>query len=156
MISIDELKDNQQTRRLLKFGSFAFALWLLGILFTLSAVSKINDSVSASEEMDKILRAASVVKSYPTAAAVSEKDDMGAASQMFETLGLKDRVAQMSSAPSGFVVQINKLYQKELTSLVEALSGSGLSVKTAEIRAMPFANEGRLLNISVVFEGEGK
>ena len=59
----------------------------------------------------------------------------------------------MSSASTGLVVQLDRLYPNELTGLVEEFSKSGLSITTAEIRAAVSVKEGRTL--TAVFSLEG-
>jgi hypothetical protein len=71
------------------------------------------------------------------AAAVASGEPLGALSNIVDALGLRDRMQQLQSNPSGIVAQFEKLYGDELGDLLVSIENSGLSVKTAEIRALP-------------------
>jgi len=78
---------------------------------------------------------------------------MSEISSVIDSLNLKDRIGQISSGAGGTVLQVNGLYIEELEDLISALSRRGLSVKTAEIRAMPYGKGLRLINMTAVLEG---
>ena len=97
---------------------------------------------------DSILKAASIVRSYPSFNTAASREPLSDISYVIDYLKLKDRVGQMSSGQSGLVLSIDRLHPEEFTALVESITEKGLYIKTAEIRAMSSGKDGRLINVT--------
>ena len=154
MIALKDIRDLPEAKRLLKLACIAASLWGIGFVLMSGALFSLTSARLRLEESDRIINAANTVKSYPSRGDTAKSEPIAAVSALTDSLGFKDRVGQMSSSPSGLVVQINRLYPGELTKLVEELTKNGLEVKTAEIRAMRSEKEGRLINITLAIAGE--
>ncbi len=154
MIALKDIRDLPEAKRLLKLACIAASLWVIGFVLMSGALFSLNSARLRLEESDRIINAANTIKSYPNSGTDSKSEPIAAISALTDSLGLKDRVGQMSSSASGLVVQINRIYPEELTKLVEGLSKNGLEIKTAEIRAMRSEKEGRLINITLAIVGE--
>ncbi len=152
MIKFEELREIPEAVKLGKLAVFACGLWLLGLVVLSNALFLMHTNAERLREADGVLNVATVVKSYPARSYASGKEPLTAVSEIVDSLGVKDRVSQMSSSASGLVVQIDRLYPEELTNLAEGLSKSGLSVSTAEIRAAT-GKEGRLITATFALEG---
>jgi hypothetical protein len=153
MAGLDEIKNMPEANRLGKLALFSLLIWLLGLVLMSRASTVFCENKDRLKEADIVLNAAAVIKSYPAQPAASAADPMSEISSVIDSLNLKDRIGQISSGAGGTVLQVNGLYIEELEDLISALSRRGLSVKTAEIRAMPYGKGLRLINMTAVLEG---
>lgn|GEM_PF-790276 len=162
MISFRMIRDFPESAKLIKFGAAALLIWVLALalfLRTLEAGSAASGGIQAA---DRVINAAILYKSYPSTAARrsgdSAEDPYTAASEIVSSLNLNDRILQLStqasqgSQTSGVLLQIERLYGDEMTQLVTLFESRGLSVRTAEVRAMPVGKE-RLLTATFSLEG---
>lgn len=157
MITLHDLKDTADAKRFARAALAALLIWLLGFVLLANALYIMNASDARLKETDRILNAATIVKSYPNQSVSVGTEPLTAVSSVVEALGLKDRIGQMTGGSSGLVLQVNQLYPAELTGLLEELAGNGLSVKTAELRAMTAGKNGeRRINATIVLEGENQ
>lgn len=153
MVNFDELRNVPAAAKLVKPAIFAVCLWLIGLVIFSKALFIIDGNRERMRESDIILNGATMIKSYPARGFSAGAEPLTAVSAIIDKLGVKDRVSKMSSASTGLVVQLDRLYPNELTGLVEEFSKSGLSITTAEIRAAVSVKEGRTL--TAVFSLEG-
>jgi hypothetical protein len=154
IIRFQELKSMPEAQRLMKTGAVVLCVWILAFILLSNALFLKTSAAKRLTETDEIVSAAGVVKSYPTRKISAGKEPLSAVSNLLDTLSLRSRVSQMSSSASGLVLQVNDLYPGEVTALIDAISGSGLSVRTAEIRAIASNQKGRLMTVSFVLEGD--
>lgn len=155
MISLQEVRDLPETRRLVRLAIVAACLWLVGLALLFCASSAADGKRARLADCSSILYAGGVIKSYPAQSAVSGQEPVAAVASITDSLGLKERVSQMNAGPSGLTLQVNSLYPDELTKFVEALSNAGLNVRTAEVRAMSAGGDkGRLINVTLALEGQ--
>jgi len=80
---------------------------------------------------------------------VVEKDPMTLISEALEVLSLKQNLVQMSATSSGVTLQLRNLYGGQIMNLLERITRSGLSVESAELKAVN-TDQGRLMDISVI------
>jgi hypothetical protein len=155
VISLQDLRELPEAKRLAKLAAATACLWLVGLVLLFCASSASDEKRARLADCDGVLYAGGVVKSYPAQSAASGQEPVAAVASITDSLGLKERVAQMNSGPAGLTLQISSLYPEELTKFVEALSSAGLSVRTAEVRAMSSGGDkGRLINVTLALEGE--
>lgn len=153
MVNFDELRNVPSAVKLGKLAIFALCLWLLGLVIFSKALFIMNDNGERMKEADRILNAATTIKSYPSRGFSAGEEPLTVVSGVIDKLGVKERVSKMASTSTGLVVQLDRLYPDELTKLVEEFSKSGLPIATTEIRAAVSGKEGR--TITAVFSLEG-
>ena len=153
MVKFDEIRNVPAVSKLGKLAIFAVCLWLIGLVIFSNALFIIDGNRERLKESDRILNGATMIKSYPARGFFAGEEPLAAVSSIIDKLGLKDRVSKMTSASTGLVVQLDRLYPNELTGLVEEFSKSGLSIATADISAAVSGKEGRTL--TAVFSLEG-
>ena len=150
-------------REILRDGDFrkpvclcggALVVWVLVIVIMLSSDTSFSISSADLSSSGKVLDYAMQFKALPrTRNVVTDipEEPLSALSNIIDALGLRDRMQQLQSNPSGIVVQLERLYGDELGELLGSIENSGLSVKTAEIRALP-GEEGKLLSATMTME----
>ena len=150
-------------RELLRDGDFrkpaflcaaALVVWVLLIALVLSSEASFSRASSDISSSGRVLDYAMQFKALPrTGNVVTDipNEPLGALSNIIDGLGLRDRMQQLQSNPSGIVVQLQRLYGDELGDLLGSIEKSGLSIKTAEIRALP-AEEGKLLSATLTMD----
>lgn len=155
MISFKDVRDLPEARRLGKFAAAALCVWVVGFILLMAALSVMGNEAERLADSDKVLSAGCIVKSYPVLNAPAGQEPVAALSAITDSLGLRERVTQMNSGPSGLVLEMNGLYPEELTRLIEEISRGGLSIRTADIRGMSSGGGkgGRLINVAIALEG---
>lgn len=143
-----------EAQRLVKVGIVVLGIWILGFLLLSNALFLKSGAQDRLNETDSVINAASAVKAYPSRSVAVGKEPLSAVSAILDLLNLRSHVTQMSSGASGLVLQLNDLYVGEMSGLIEAISNSGLSIRTAEIRAIATNQGGRKMTVSFVLEGE--
>ena len=154
--SIEELRNAPEFPRFRRSALAAAAVWLAFFAAFGLALSAKSANESRLREAELVLKSASELRSYPERSVASAEEPLTAVSAILDKTGLQGKVAQLSSSPAGLALQVNRLYPDEFESLVEELRGSGLTVKTAEARLLEARRDGRLLNVSLMIEGETK
>lgn len=152
--NLEELKNAPEFPRFRRFALAALAVWLAFFAAFGFALSAKSANESRLREAELVLRGASELRSYPERSVASAEEPLTAVSAILDKTGLQGKVAQLSSSPAGLALQVNRLYPDEFESLVEELRGSGLTVKTAEVRLLEARRDGRLLNAALTIEGE--
>ena len=147
MTPLYEIKNAPEAKRLGKLLLLAVLLWLLGFALLSQSLYFIRSGRERLDEADSIMKAASIVRSYPSFNAAASREPLSDISYVIDYLKLKDRVGQMSSGQSGLLLSIDRLHPEEFTALVESITEKGLYIKTAEIRAMSSGKDGRLINV---------
>jgi hypothetical protein len=152
MTRIPEILKDADFRRPLYLSCAAAAMWVVLFIFAWSLVSSgnlMNLDISSS---DRVLDYAMQFRALPRTEipkAASAEDPLSVLSQIVDVLGLRDRVQQLQSNPSGVVIQLEKLYGDELGELLYSIENRGIDIKTAEIRALP-SEGGRILNVTLM------
>ena len=150
-------------REILRDGDFrkpaslcaaALIVWILLIALMLSSDASFGIASADLSSSRRVLDYAMQLKALPRAGNVVTdipEEPLSALSNIIDALGLRDRMQQLQSNPSGIVVQLQRLYGDELGDLLGSIENNGLSVKTAEIRALP-SEEGKLLSATLTME----
>ena len=149
-----ELLKDADFRRPAVLCAAALLVWILLIVLMLSSEASFNLAGADLSSSGRVIDYAMQFKALPrTGSAMAETLDepLGVLSNIIGALGLRDRMRQLQSNPSGIVVQLEHLYGDELGDLLGSIENSGLFVKTAEIRALP-SGGGRLLDATLTME----
>lgn len=155
-LNLDEIRGAPEFARLRRSVLITAAVWLAFAVAFVSALSAKGENASRLREAEQVLRAASELRSYPERSVVSAEEPLTAVSAILDKTGLQPKVAQLSSSPAGLALQVNRLYPDEFQSLAAEIRGNGLTVKTAEVRALEARRDGRLLNVTLTIEGEAQ
>lgn len=152
---LHEMRELPESRKLMMTYAVAAVIWIAFIFFAL----KLSDSeqlVRANlNSGDQIINSAMVYRSSggakrtETQAAAGEP--LNVVSEIVNTLGLRERMMQLQSNSTGITMQFEKLYGDELRDFLMTLDSRGIKIKTAELRALPSANE-RLISITLLLE----
>lgn len=145
-----------EAQRLMKMAAVVLCIWVFGFILLSNALFLKSSASNRVVEADGVINAAFTIKSYPTRNISVGREPLSAVSNILDSLGLRARVSQMSSSASGLVLQVNDLYVGEMSGLIEAVSASGLTIRTAEIRAIATNQNGRKMTISFVLEGDAQ
>lgn len=156
MIRFQELKTMPEAQRLMKLALLVLCIWVFGLILLSNALFLKSSAQRRLVEADGVINAASAIKAYPSRSVTLGQEPLSAISSVLDSLKLRDRVSQMSSSATGLVLQVNDLYVGEMSGLIEAISNSGLTIRTAEIRAISTNQSGRKMTISFVLEGEAQ
>lgn len=151
--NLEELRNAPEFPRFRRFALAALTVWLAFFVVFGFALSAQRANEAQLREAELVLKGASELRSYPERSVVSAEEPLTAVSAILDKTGLQGKVAQLSSSPAGLALQVNRLYPDEFESLVEELRGSGLTVKTAEVRVLEARSDGRLLNAALTIEG---
>jgi len=89
------------------------------------------------------------IRVLPGDADISQRDPMTLISEALDALSLKQNLVQMSATSSGVTLQLRNIYGGQMMNLLERINRSGLSVESAELKAVN-TDQGRLLDISVI------
>ncbi|MDR1944514.1 MAG: hypothetical protein LBQ19_06795 [Synergistaceae bacterium] len=155
MITLGEIREMPEARKLFTLYLTAFILWaiLIALLLKIGGMEgEISRSLSAG---DQIINAASVYRSYPVAekqaSAGQGADTFNIVSEITDALGLGVRRSQLQASASGVSLQLDRIYGQEMAEFLKTAEERGLRVKTAEIKALP-SNEGRVLVATFLWE----
>ena len=153
MTPLEGLCEMPESKRLRSAALVTLLIWAAALSVFSLALSALAENEEREADAGRVLSAAVKIKSYPSSAPSAGKEPLAALSEIVGKLGLQERVAQLASSPSGLVLQLNRLYGDEFSKLAEDLRRNGLSVKTAEIRALSSQKDGRLINVTLTVEG---
>ena len=151
---IYNIDSSPEFSRLKKITAAAAIVWLAYAVIFSYASSVRAENRARMEDSQRILKAATEIKSYPSIRAATHTEPIAAVSEILEKTGLQPKVVNLSSSPAGLALQINRLYPEEFSALAENLRDSGLVVKTAESRLLAANRDGRLLNVTLTIEAE--
>ena len=140
--------------RLKKITAAAAIVWLAYAVVFSYACSVRAENRERMEDSQRILKAVTEIKSYPSMREATKAEPIAAVSEILEKTGLQAKVANLSSSSAGLALQINRLHPEEFSMLAEKLRDGGLVVKTAEARLLAANRDGRLLNVTLTIEGE--
>jgi hypothetical protein len=156
MAGIREILRDGDFRKPIFLSAAALIVWILLIVLLLSSDTSFSLAGADLSSSGRVIGYAMQLKALPrTGNARTDIPDepLSALSNIIDALGLRDRMQQLQSNPSGIVVQLERLYGNELGELLGSIENSGLLVKTAEIRALPVpGEEGRLLSVTLTME----
>lgn len=155
MITLNELKEMPEARKLLRLFSVSLLIWLFAIVLLLQVRHMTGTLSSNLSSGNLILNAASTHKSFPAsqtnASAVSEGDALSVVSDVLEALQLRDRALQLQSNASGVLLQLERIYGDEMHEFLVTMESRGLRIKTAEIKVLPEGDD-RLLSATYLLE----
>lgn len=154
-MTLNELRAMPESKRLFRFLLAALLIWVI-LLFLLMEIAdssrKIGMDIFTS---DQIINNALVYRAHPAsknkAIVASSEEPLTVLSQIVDTLGLRERMLQLQSNPTGILLQMEKLYGDELEEFMTTIESRGLKIKTAEIKGLPSGNE-RLLGMTLLLE----
>ncbi|MDO4987838.1 MAG: type II secretion system protein GspM [Synergistes sp.] len=153
-IHYDEINSLPEAKRLHKAVVIAAVIWLVAVVVFVFALSAMSANRERLDEAGRVLNGAMTIKSYPALGTGAEgKEPLAALSEIVDKLGLQSNVVQMSSSSSGLLLQISRLYNDDFTKLIEDIDKNGLTIKTAEIRAVSSQKDGRLIDATVTIGG---
>lgn len=152
--NFENIKNTEGYPRLKKLLLTNAVVWLLFLTVLNAAFLVRENSVTALNDTDVVLRGAMRISAYPVVKSDAKKGEpLTIVSAILDKLGLQERVAQLASASSGsLALQVNRLYADELEALLKEIKDNGLAVNTAEIRALASNQDGRLLNFNMTIE----
>jgi hypothetical protein len=155
MITLGEIRDIPEARRLFRLFGIALALWIIFILLLVRIGGMGDEILKNLEAGDNIIEAASTYRSYPTATRNKSQqpgsEPLTAISEIVESMGLRDRMPQLQSNSSGVLLQLERIYGDEMERFLAELEKKGLGIKTAEMRSIP-SGEDRVLNATFLVE----
>nr|WP_321499738.1 type II secretion system protein GspM [uncultured Dethiosulfovibrio sp.] len=129
----------------------AVSLWAVG-LSVWAGNSSLNSSIALHQRrMDQLV---DVVYRYRSLSdrekrpALTE-DPIVVVSSLIGTMGLKDNLVQISSMSRGLNVQLGRMYMEKTLDFLDELEKRGLSVESAEVRAVPEGGA-RMLSLTLV------
>ncbi|GHV27874.1 hypothetical protein FACS1894167_03680 [Synergistales bacterium] len=139
MISVSELRDAPDTRRLLYIFGAAFVMWLIVIALAIQLTGSAGDISRSVIDGGQIIRSGAAYRAALSGGAVvseSGENTLGSATSITDALGLRDRVRQLQSNSAGVSIQIDGLYGSEANSLIDEFEKKGVRIKTAEIKSL--------------------
>ena len=155
-MTLSEFREMPEARKISRLLLLAAAVWVVFLFLVLEIRdmgSKIDRDLSVG---DQIINNAIVYRSYPatartkTAAGTTE-EPLTVLSQIVDALELRERMLQLQSNASGILLQLDKLYGRELEEFLSTIESRGLTIKTAEIRSIP-SGEVRLIGATLLME----
>ncbi|MDR1515728.1 MAG: hypothetical protein LBS45_08535 [Synergistaceae bacterium] len=155
MITIDEIRDMPEARRLFRLFAIALVLWI-ALAVLVMRVRAMEDEIAMNlNSADQVINVASVYRSYPEQEQATEPqsgtDSLAAVSEIVETLELRGRMSQLQANASGVQLQLDRLYGKEMREFLDSLERKELRVRTAEVKTLS-GPDGLVLNASFLLE----
>ncbi|MCL2684376.1 MAG: hypothetical protein FWE55_03950 [Synergistaceae bacterium] len=150
-------------REILRDGDFrrpgflcaaALVVWILLITLIFSSDTSLNLARADLSSSGRVIDYAMQLKALPrTRNVITDipEEPLSVLSNIINALGLRNRMQQLQSNPSGIVVQLERLYGNELGELLGSIENNGMFIKTAEIKALP-GEGGRLLSVVLTME----
>jgi hypothetical protein len=155
MISLAEIRETPEFRKLFRLFAAAAILWLAFLLVVGRIHAQQGRLAGAISDGDQILNNASLYLSHPaagqTVATTEREETLTVLSQIVDALELRERMRQLQSNASGVTLQLERLYGNEMSGFLSTLEKRGIRVKTAELRITPSDGE-RLLGCTLVLE----
>ena len=153
MISLSELKEMPESKRLLRLTVTAVLLWGLGFVILFCVWIADGNMERALRDKGTIIDRAVRYRAFPASdgAKTVEGDAISLVSDIVETLNMRDRVQQLQSNASGVLLQLERIYGAEMKELLSTMESRGLKIKTAEIKALP-VGENHLLGATFQLE----
>ena len=154
MLTWQELKNQPEAKRLFSSMLIATLLWVLAGVLLISVLEADRQARQKISEANTIIQLGSQYRAHGASegASTKEGDELTVVTEIIEKMGLRDKVVQIGSAQKGVSVQIDGLYKDEFEGLLSELTKRGLSIKSAELRALPVKEE-RLWNVNLVLAG---
>jgi hypothetical protein len=155
MTRLPEMLKDADFRRPMLLSAASLLVWVIFAAFVWAADSSGNltgsDITSSGRVLDYAIQFRALPRTGITRADAPD-EPLGALSDIVDALGLRERMRQLQSNPSGIVVQIENMYGDELGDFLVSVEKGGLVIKTAEIRVLPGEN-GRMLGATLTMEG---
>ncbi len=151
MISFQELKDSPHVKKLKPLLLLGVLVWVLGFVILFQALGQRARFDASLADVNAILQASAIYHSFPNRQSVKKEaeEPLTAISRIVEEGGMRDRLKQLASNPSGIVVQLDNLYATEFVKFLEGVAALGLVPQNIDLRAVPKDDE-RLLSVSVI------
>lgn len=155
-MSLNELREMPEARKLLRLFLTAFIVWLLFIALLARVVGMNNELRDEISSGSQVLNAASTYRSFRAAQAVANRhpgdaDPLSVVSDVLDAHNLRDRTLQLQSSSSVLTLQLERVYGNEMEEFLSTLESRGIFVRTAEIRVLPSGDD-RLLGATFSLE----
>ena len=137
--------------RFLASGLLALTVWT-GVLMVRNLTAQSLNTLSIQQNrLNTLLTLGNEYKSLaPRARAATGNIDVPSVfAQVSERMALGSRVNRITPDGRNLSVEVNRLYDEELTELQRQLNASGVRFISAELRALPAGNE-RLFTLSAI------
>lgn len=134
----------KDSRTSLLLALLCLLVWSAGLLWRADARSVDARAAVQEGRFLQLMRTLSQYQALPRKEEkkeVSAVDALGALSRMLDRLALRDRVTQFASSGTGIAVQVERLYGEELGRLLQELGAEGFSIRSAELKVLPFGGE---------------
>jgi type II secretory pathway component PulM len=156
MITIEEIREMPEARRVFRLFLLAFVLWAVTIAILWRVMAMEREIAASLANGDQIINVASAYRSYPdisqgVPSTQSGTDSLASVSEIVDTLGLRSRQSQLQANASGVQLQLDRLYGGEMREFLNALERKELRVRTAEVKTLS-SPEGLVLNASFLLE----
>ena len=155
MITLGELREMPEARRLFRLFAAAAVVWIAFFFLLLQVKSNSVKLAADVSDGDRVLNAATSYRAYPrsnqAAAAAVDQEPLTVLSQIVDTLQLRDKLQQLQANSSGVQLQMERLYGNELQELLGTVESRGLKIRRTDILVVPVEDE-RLLNITLLLE----
>lgn len=145
--SLRYVREHPECRRIGLFLVLGIMLWVSAVTLTgwqdeLSGRITIKEKRYAS--LVDVIRTYRVQPGEAETPEAPKGDPLTVLSRLLDSVGIKDRLVQLSSASSGVSLQVDGLYPGELGTLLQEVMRLGLPILSCEIRAVPAGSERRL------------
>ena len=151
--TLQDLRQDPEGRRASTALLLGLMLWCLGGGLWLQVVAQREVTLQSRRDLRELTDLAAQSLCLPKVnGSIAPEDPISALTRAVGTLKLKDRMVQLASNPAGAVVQLDGLYGDECTALAQELIRAGLTVRTAELKALPYGKD-RLLSVTLVVGG---
>ena len=147
MITIEEIREIPEAKRIFRLFLIAFVLWATLIAVILRVRSMGEEITAILESGDQIINVASAYRSYPDL----RQPLLASVSEIVEALGLRSRMSQLQANASGVQLQLDRLYGSEMREFLNSLEEKELRVRTAEVKTLSSPG-GLVLNASFLLE----
>ncbi|MDR3280345.1 MAG: hypothetical protein LBT23_07520 [Synergistaceae bacterium] len=153
MTLIREIASDREFRRPLAMCALAVFVWVVFFAIMASLLASTSRVGSDIASGGRVLDYAMKYRALPRKGidARNTDDPLGALSQIVDALELRDRMRQLTSNQSGVLIQLDKIFGGEMREFLASAENRGLSIRTAEIRALP-SGGGRALNATFMLE----
>lgn len=127
-------------------------MWLGGM--SASAVSSLNLQQERYNTLSQLAAEYRVIAPQKNAGNAGKMDAMTAFTQVSSQIELAERVSRIAPLPDGrLTVDVNRVYAEELADMIRELTGRGIRVLEAQIRALPAGDE-RLFSVTATLGPE--
>ena len=141
------LREHPDFRKVGLFLVLGIMLWVTAFVLTgrqEELAGRIDIKETRYVSLVEVIRTYRAQPRTEETSAAPKGDPLTVLSRLLDSVGIKDRLVQLSSASSGVSLQVDRLYPGELGTFLQEVMRLGLPILSCEIRAVPAGNERRL------------